>query len=91
MLRELKRCPNQEFGIIVYDSQNTVGGSEPAQANIISGNLGGGILLYGTPNTTANVVANNFIGTDITGTQPLPNEGNGVQIGLNGGLGGIIR
>ena len=40
-------------------------------------------------NTTANIVANNFIGTDFTGTQPLPNKGKGIQIGLNGGFGGV--
>ena len=55
---------------------------------MISGNDGGGILLYGMARATANLVANNLIGTDFTGTQPLPNKGNGIQIGLNGGSGG---
>ena len=83
-----KALPNERFGIIVTDSQNTIGGPEASQANVISGNNGGGILLYGMARATANLVANNFIGTDFTGTQPLPNKGNGIQIGLNGGLGG---
>lgn len=83
-----KALPNQGFGIRLNDSQNTIGGLLPEQANIISSNLGGGILLFGSANTTSNLVANNLIGTDITGTQPLPNKGNGIQIGLNGGFGG---
>ena len=83
-----KALPNQGFGIIVNDSQNTIGGLLPEQANVVSANRGGGILLFGTPSATGNIVANNLVGTDITGTQPLPNEGNGIQIGLNGGFGG---
>ena len=48
---------------------------------MISGNLLTGLVAYG-PNT---VVAGNFIGTDITGTQPLGNcklgyPGSGVQV-----------
>ena len=84
-----KALPNERFGIILNDSQNTIGGPEAGQANVISGNNGGGILLFGMVNTTANIVANNLIGTDFTGMQPLPNKGEGIQIGLNGGLGGV--
>ena len=46
MLTGTKALPNQEFGIILNDRQNTIGGSLHGQANVISGNLGGGILLY---------------------------------------------
>ena len=81
-----KALPNSFYGIELNDAQNTVGGT--GMQNVISGNGRGGVLIYGTPTTTANIVTNNYIGTDITGTQPVPNGGNGVQIGLAGGLGG---
>ena len=55
---------------------------------LYSGNLRGGILIYGQATTTDNVITNNFIGLDITGTNKLPNGGDGIQIGLNGGFGG---
>ena len=79
--------PNTRWGIELADSENTIGGSELTQANFISGNLKGGILVYSN-NATANVISNNLVGTDSTGLFPLPNNKNGIQIGLNGGLGG---
>ena len=72
-----KALPNTGFGIIVNDVQNTVEG------NIVSGNLGGGVLIYGTIN---GLVTDNYIGTDISGTKKIPNGGNGVQVGVNGTL-----
>ena len=35
-----KALPNERFGIILNDSQNTIGGPEAGQANVISGNMG---------------------------------------------------
>ncbi len=76
---------NTRFGIEVNDSENTVGGAVLGQGNAISGNVQGGILIYATSDTTVN---GNLIGTDKTGTKKLGNNGPGIQIGLNGGLGG---
>ena len=73
---------NSYFGIAVQDGQNTITG------NVISGNRAGGVMFNGTTFATGNSVNANLIGTDITGTKVIPNGGNGVQIGLNGGFGG---
>ncbi len=64
-------------------SNNTIGGASAAARNIISGNRGNGIDITGV-GTTGNVVAGNFIGTDLTGTAPLGNGvttfGDGIRI-----------
>jgi hypothetical protein len=72
---------NTNFGIIVNDSKNTIGGTTPAEANLISGNGKGGIHVYGTVGV---VVSNNLIGTDVTGKLPIPNRGDGVELGAYG-------
>ena len=76
-----KQIPNTGFGIIVNDNQNTIGGTSPDQRNLISGNGKGGIFIYGA---NTDIVAGNYIGTDFTGKNPIPNGGNGVQLGSNG-------
>lgn len=72
---------NNDFGIIINDSQNSIGGTNSAQANLISGNGKGGILVYGA---TGTIISGNYIGTDITGTLQIGNGGNGIQLGTNG-------
>jgi len=72
---------------------NTVGGTTPAAGNLISGNKGSGVQIGAKSDTTAtsaNVVAGNDIGTDVTGLLPLGNgagtspAGDGVDlIGVN--------
>lgn len=56
---------------------NTIGGLTPAARNVISGNNGDGIPLNGS-NATSNLIVGNFIGTDATGTNRLPN-GMGIE------------
>ncbi|MCH9647851.1 MAG: right-handed parallel beta-helix repeat-containing protein [Deltaproteobacteria bacterium] len=70
---------------IVIDSadDNIVGGSDPAQGNVISGSRGHfGITIRGTSEAPAigNVVQNNLIGVDWTATQPLGNLLGGVRL-----------
>jgi len=61
---------------------NLVGGSQPGEGNVISGNVTDGIEIVGFAGSPAmdNLVQGNFIGTDVTGTQPLGNGGNGISI-----------
>ena len=74
---------NGEDGVNIYGGAtgNTIGGTEPGAANVISGNVSNGISLSGA-GTSSNVIAGNLIGTDATGTAAISN-GNG--IGLTGG------
>jgi parallel beta-helix repeat protein len=52
---------------------NTVGGLDEAKRNVISGNGIDGVFLEG-PATQHNVVQGNYIGTDVSGTAPIPNS-----------------
>lgn len=63
------------FGVDVFDATgNIIGGSDPGAANVISGNIGYGILIdKDAETTTANVVQGNLIGTDPTGMTAVGN------------------
>ncbi len=57
---------------------NTIGGTLPGAGNLISGNSGAGVLIdYSTAAAAGDVVQGNLIGTDETGTFPIPNSGPG--------------
>ena len=58
--------PNTRYGLEINEGQNTIGGSELTQTNIISGNVKGGVLIYSV-NGTGNVVGGNLVGTDSAG------------------------
>ncbi len=76
--------PNGNTGIIVNGtaSGNTIGGSAPGAANVISGNTNEGVVIAGS-GTTGNIVAGNLIGTNAAGTAALANAQEGVLIGGN--------
>jgi len=59
---------------------NTIGGDTPEERNIISGNNSFGIFIE----ANGNAVTGNFVGTDATGTQSIPNKFSGVRIGNSG-------
>ncbi len=60
-------------------ANTTIGGTTAGAGNVISANQSDGILITGQ-GTSNNAVAGNFIGTDVTGTMPLGNTDDGVQI-----------
>lgn len=67
-------------------SSNTIGGTASGLRNIISGNGVSGVQIFGPVTAAnANVIAGNYIGTDITGAVDLGNTGNGVTLNSDGG------
>ncbi len=70
--------PNNGAGIeLRFGSNALIGGTSPGARNVISGNSNDGIDIF-TGNGT--VIAGNFIGVDVTGTQPLGNGNYGISI-----------
>jgi hypothetical protein len=69
-------------------SNNLIGGSVPGARNIISGNggplatntIGIQIIQNSSGEPKSNRIEGNFIGTDVTGTFPLPNVTTGITI-----------
>ena len=73
---------NGANGVLISGAaSNTVGGSTTGAGNLISGNSGDGVLITGS-GANNNVVAGNYVGTDVTGTTALAN-------GFYGGAGGV--
>ena len=89
---------NGSAGVSIDDApENTVGGAQAGEGNVISGNHVG--IFIGSVGASGNVVQGNFIGTDATGSADLGNGDNGVQIadapdnaigGLQAGEGNVI-
>ncbi|CAA9249218.1 MAG: hypothetical protein AVDCRST_MAG93-1672 [uncultured Chloroflexia bacterium] len=81
-----RRVRNWGDGIDVNEGvQNTViGGTQPGEGNVISGNQGEGVEISHFITTTRNLVMGNFIGTDLAGRNSAPevtmNRGFGVSL-----------
>lgn len=69
-------------------SHNTIGGTNALARNVISGNGQYGLWMSDT-NTTGNVILGNFIGTDASGSNAVPNPLGGISI-FNNGTGHVI-
>jgi len=71
----------QNVGIYVGHgaSGNTIGGDDPGERNIISGNWGSGVELHAA-GTTGNLVIGNRIGTNGAASNDIPNIMHGVRI-----------
>lgn len=68
-----------EYGIIISGgSGNYIGGAAGGSRNLISNNNEHGILLEVGANL--NFIQGNFIGTDLSGTNAVPNRGAGIKI-----------
>lgn len=74
--------PNQGAGVHVESSGNLIGGAVPEARNVISGNVGDGVLIDGA-GSTGNLVESNLIGMNAAGTAALPNQSNGVEVGAS--------
>jgi titin len=74
--------PNGNDGVLFVEGArwNTIGGTNPGEGNLISGNLFSGVSIYGA-NTDSNYVFGNTIGTDVNGTSDLGNLLMGVFVG----------
>jgi RHS repeat-associated protein len=69
-------------GVVVDNcANNTVGGATAAARNLISGNSGAGVLISG-PAASNDIVSGNYIGTDIDGTNQVPNNGSLTSAGV---------
>jgi hypothetical protein len=76
---------NGDIGLEIQDTDsNTVGGTTPAERNILSGNLGAGISLTSS-GAFNNTIEGNYIGPDTTGQTGIGNHKMGINIGSTDG------
>ena len=71
---------NSSYGIILFSGHHVIGGSAPGMGNVISGNSTG--IRFNGDEATENVIQGNFIGTDRFGVHDLGNSGDGISVGL---------
>lgn len=79
---------NRDEGIRIASSNNVIGGPNPGEGNVISGNGGDGVFFRpigfvrsrGDYPTQENLVQGNFIGTQADGVSPMGNVGHGISI-----------
>ncbi len=87
------------IGLLVGADHNEIGGPSDKKRNLISGNLDAGVLIQDRETesdeddhgTTGNLVAGNFIGTNLAGSAAIPNKwGVAIAFGTYGNvIGGV--
>lgn len=70
---------NSEAGITINQASNTIGGTAAAARNVISGNVGNGVLIANNF-ASSNQIQGNFIGTSASGASPIGNGSDGIAI-----------
>ncbi len=75
-------APNED-GVEIDNgaSNNTIGGSDAGDGNVISGNASDGVYVYFA---SSNTIAGNLIGTDVAGTTALENGSIGIEVVVGG-------
>ena len=72
--------PNIDFGVAIAKGEhNQVGGPNPGEGNVISGNGWGGIFIRFSESMN-NTIEGNLIGTDVSGSGNLGNNHIGIQM-----------
>ncbi len=69
---------NEDDGVIIGGTGNTIGGATPEARNLVSGNDDDGVVL--DPGSSDTEVLGNYIGTKRDGRTRLANDGEGVNI-----------
>ena len=76
---------NTEYGVEIAGANDTVGGATASARNVLTANGGADVLTDQTG--TKNVIAGNFIGTDISGAKAIPSTLGGTPGGVVDGVG----
>jgi hypothetical protein len=71
---------NYQAGLFVSGANNRIGGTSPADRNLLSGNSGTGVTISGE-GATGNMVLGNYIGTVGDGLSAFGNHSAGVSVG----------
>jgi HYR domain/Immunoglobulin domain/Immunoglobulin I-set domain len=71
---------NTDAGLVIRSPNNLIGGLEPGQGNVISGNEGAGLILESAA-ATGNFVQGNLIGLGADGSSSLGNGSHGIYLG----------